>query len=44
MVEDAVACLLVGEEVEVDVKIGVIGSGNRDVNGTFAMAAWDFND
>ena len=44
MMKDTVAHLLVGEEVEVDVKIGVIGSGNGDVNGTFATATWDFND
>ena len=42
--EDAVACLLTGKEVEVDVEIGVIGSGNGDINGVFATAAWDFNN
>ena len=44
MIEDAVACLLTGEEVEVDVKIGVIGSGNGDINDVFTTAAWDFNN
>ena len=42
--KDAVAHLLMGEEVEVDIKIGVIGSWNGDVNGMFTTAAWDFND
>ena len=44
MIEDAVACLFTGKEVEVDVEIGMIGSGNGDVNGAFATATWDFYD
>lgn len=44
MIEDAVARLLTDKEVEVDVEIGVIGSGNGDINGAFATAAWDFYD